>query len=115
MAFGIEWTRGQGDTGPPLATQLRHPRVGTDYDGQPVDLTHATSVIGVVRRQADQQIVHEATVGYIDAPTGQIELGLEPTITAEQGTYAVEFAATWADNRQQRFPPNRGTRTPTYS
>ena len=105
---GIEWERGQGDTGPPLATQLRHPRVGTEYDGAPVDLTEVSSVIGVVRRQADREVVHEAPAALLEAVVGKIELGLQPAVTAKEGIYAVEFAATWSTNWQQRFPTEVG-------
>jgi hypothetical protein len=82
------------DTAPPLTASLA-------VNGQPLDLTNATSV-KLIMKSAGALVTGTCTI--VDAVDGGIKYVWAGGDTAVSGTYQVEFQVTWNDGTKQTLP-----------
>ena len=98
-----------GDTGPPIALQLRHDLVfGAGYVGEPFDLTGATQVVLAFyhgcMHSAARVPIYGVEAAIDDPPAGKISVGMAPEITAAIGIVCIGARVTNADATVQSFP-----------
>lgn len=87
-----------GDRLPVLEAQL------LDGNGEPVDLTTATTVAFRMRAQGSDTPLFTTNCVIISPADGQVEYRWAAGNTATAGPYDGEFVVTWNDTRVQTIP-----------
>lgn len=105
ISAGYDYERQQFDNAPLLTHTLREPAQPDEYVGAVVDLTGIASAHVAVRRKQDQVLVADTTAAVLGAATlGQLQVLLDPAVTALPGGYSVEWRVIWPDGTDRRWP-----------
>jgi hypothetical protein len=97
------WRARLGDTAPAIADTIREAPTGTQFVGDPIDLTDAAVAV-VIRRWPDQFTVATGPATIVSEAEGTVTVDLPPAVTAVAALYEVVWVVTFDDGTIRTFP-----------